>query len=297
MRKYKRLIILLSIFILLSSIYLYYRKNIAINAYKNENFDLTSIGHVASTIPKKQVTIKIGDVKLNTYTMFNTVRECLESLNIEVDENDKVSPSLFEIIDDNVEIEVTKVEIKKVTENINIPFKVITKINHNLDIGQQKIARNGKEGIKEVVKEITYENNIIVSENILNEKVILEPVNKIIEKGTKDYFISSRGTTYYKKSLTMVATAYDLSYESTGKKPGDKYYGITASGTKVRPGVVAVDPKIIPLGTEIFIQGYGFFVAEDTGGAIKGNRIDIFMEDRKKALEFGRKKVKVYILR
>ena len=95
----------------------------------------------------------------------------------------------------------------------------------------------------------------------------------------------------------MVASAYDLSYESTGKRPGDKYFGITASGTKARPGVVAVDPSVIPLGTRLYVEGYGFAVAEDTGGAIKGNRIDLFYENRKQALNYGMRKVKVYILK
>ena len=100
----------------------------------------------------------------------------------------------------------------------------------------------------------------------------------------------------------MTATAYDLSFESTGKLPGDKYYGITASGTKVRPGVVAVDPNVIPLGTKLYIQSldgskdYGFAIAEDTGGAIKGNRIDLFFENSQDVYRFGRRKVKVYIL-
>ncbi len=72
----------------------------------------------------------------------------------------------------------------------------------------------------------------------------------------------------------MTATAYDLSYESCGKRPGDKYYGITASGTKARVGAVAVDPRVIPLGTKLYVESldgtkdYGFCTAEDTGGGL-----------------------------
>ena len=99
------------------------------------------------------------------------------------------------------------------------------------------------------------------------------------------------------KVLTMNASAYDLSYASTGKNPGDKGYGITASGMKAGPGVVAVDPRVIPLGTKLYIEGYGNAIAGDTGGAIKGNRIDLFFSSNSEAMNFGRRTVKVTILK
>lgn len=88
----------------------------------------------------------------------------------------------------------------------------------------------------------------------------------------------------------MIATAYSRSEEEGTAD------GITASGTIVRPGVVAVDPDIIPLGTKIIIEGMGTYVAEDTGGAIKGNRLDIYYESRKEAFEFGVQSVNVFVL-
>jgi 3D (Asp-Asp-Asp) domain-containing protein len=94
----------------------------------------------------------------------------------------------------------------------------------------------------------------------------------------------------------MSATAYDSSFESCGKHEGDPYYGITASGMKVKPGIVAVDPRVIPLGTWLYVEGYGEALAADTGGAIKGNKIDLFYESPKTVKNFGRRKVKVYVL-
>lgn len=91
--------------------------------------------------------------------------------------------------------------------------------------------------------------------------------------------------------LKMIATAYSRSEEEGTAD------GITKSGTIVRPGVVAVDPEVIPLGTEIFIEGLGVFTAEDTGGDIKGNRLDIYFESREEAFEFGVQSVNVFILK
>jgi 3D (Asp-Asp-Asp) domain-containing protein len=93
------------------------------------------------------------------------------------------------------------------------------------------------------------------------------------------------------KPLKMIATAYSRSEEEGTAD------GITKSGTIVRPGVVAVDPSVIPLGTEIIIEGLGVFTAEDTGGDIKGNRLDIYFESREEAFEFGVQSVNVFILK
>ncbi len=112
----------------------------------------------------------------------------------------------------------------------------------------------------------------------------------------------SRGGFRFKSEMDMAATAYDLSYESCGKYPDHPEYGMTASGTKAQPGTVAVDPDVIPLGTNLYIAStdgspdYGFATALDTGSAIKGYRVDLFMEDNETAMNYGIRQVKVYIL-
>ena len=98
------------------------------------------------------------------------------------------------------------------------------------------------------------------------------------------------------RSLDMKITAYDLSYDSCEKNPDGPAYGITYSGEPVREGIVAVDPKVIPIHTRLYIDGYGIVEAKDVGGAIKGNRLDIFMWDGKRAQEWGVQIRKVYIL-
>lgn len=95
----------------------------------------------------------------------------------------------------------------------------------------------------------------------------------------------------YSKVLNMVATSYTNDPKENGG------YTTTYMGTNLRYGVVAVDPKVIPLGTKLYIEGYGYAVAEDIGGAIKGNRIDVCYTDKLEADKFGKKTVKVYILK
>lgn len=93
-------------------------------------------------------------------------------------------------------------------------------------------------------------------------------------------------------------TAYTAGPESTGKRPGDPSYGVTASGSFVQPGVtVAADPRVIPMGSKVYIENVGVRVVQDTGGAIKGNRIDVYIPNLSEARRFGVKRaVKVYLV-
>lgn len=100
------------------------------------------------------------------------------------------------------------------------------------------------------------------------------------------------------KVLTTTLTAYTAGYESTGKSPTDPDYGITSNGSVAKDGeTIAVDPNVIPIGSTVYIEGIGIRKAEDTGGAIKGARIDVFMNNLAQAISFGIKHdVKVYVL-
>lgn len=107
-----------------------------------------------------------------------------------------------------------------------------------------------------------------------------------------DYSNTEKG-----EAIVVRATAYDPSPEQNGG-----YGGITAMGTALRPGVIAVDPKVIPLGTKVYIEHmdgtpHGYCIAEDTGGAIKGNRIDILFMNNSDAIKFGVRDMRLYILK
>ncbi len=93
------------------------------------------------------------------------------------------------------------------------------------------------------------------------------------------------------------------SFADTGKRPGDSGFGITATGATVRKGIIAVDPRVIPLGTRVYVEvlgsaaDYGYAVAADVGGAIKGNKIDVYLTSTGAVNAWGVKKVKVYVLK
>ena len=110
-----------------------------------------------------------------------------------------------------------------------------------------------------------------------------------LERQRQQMVQTSRGDARYTAVMTMEATAY-LPTEGSAE-------GLTATGIEARYGIVAVDPDVIPLGTRLFIPGYGEALAADTGGAIQGNKIDLCMESYGEAIEFGRRTVTVYVLK
>lgn len=99
------------------------------------------------------------------------------------------------------------------------------------------------------------------------------------------------------EELNVTATAYTSGPESTGKRPGHPQYGFTFSGTKARKGyTIAVDPRRIPLGSKVYIHELNqSFIAEDTGSAIVGDRIDLYMEDVDQARSWGVRKVRIHV--
>lgn len=103
------------------------------------------------------------------------------------------------------------------------------------------------------------------------------------------------------ESVEVMATGYTAGIESTGKSSGHPQYGITYSGVKVRKSMVstiAADTRVFPLGTLLYIPGYGYGIVADTGSAIKGNKIDLFFLNKKEVFaNWGKKKVNVYVLK
>lgn len=232
----------------------------------------------------------------------DTVEEILKDKKIELGEKDYTYPKLDNKILENDTIKLFRFREETIIEETVLTHQSIVTKTRDLDVGTSKIVQEGKDGLKETHTHNIYVNDELIVSKVVKDEIIEEVKDHIVEKGIRDSINTSRGDTRYKKSITMNATAYDLSFQSTGKRPGDRYYGMTASGTMAAPGCVAVDPRVIPLGTKLYIQSldgskdYGFASAQDTGSAIKGNKIDLFYESHSVAMGFGRKNVKVYIL-
>ena len=157
----------------------------------------------------------------------------------------------------------------------------------NID-GKKEEAKTCKPTVGEAVESFGYVGNGYQTE--LAAETAVEAGMEIIVKTVpvKPVVQTERGAVQYDKCITMEASAY-LPSDGGGS-------GIIVTGVIACHGIVAVDPRVIPLGTKVFIPGYGIAVAADTGGAIKGQRIDLCMESYHDAIQFGRRDISVYVL-
>ena len=253
---------------------------------------------------KHEYEINNNGVVKTYITSCKTVEELLNALDIKVDDDDIVIPDIKEELKSEGKISIIKVETKLEEKEVEAPFRIIKQKNKNLNHNQSKILVQGVNGKNKVLSKNYYAGGKIIKEEIIHVETIVKAIDQIYEEGTKDVFINDRGDFVARKAIKMVATAYEAGFQSTGKRPGDKGYGITASGARAKRGTVAVDPRVIPLGTRLYIKSltkgvpdYGFAIAQDTGGAIKGNKIDLFMNTVWECMQFGRRPVMVYILK
>lgn len=182
-----------------------------------------------------------------------------------------------------------------VTGKEKIQYKIVTKKNPFVQKGWKIWLKEGKYGYKNgVSKKIYLFGKEIKSTTIYETEVIKKPSPAWLVKGTsnKQNPVTVPKESYAHYIYDMEATAYDPSPESNSLE----WAGITALGWRTRYGIAAVDPKVIALRSLIFVEGYGFAWAGDTGGDIKGKRIDLCYNTTKEAMRWGRRKTKVYVL-
>ncbi len=177
--------------------------------------------------------------------------------------------------------QTTQTEVKT-TET---PYTVKYVFNRDLAPGRVKKVTDGVTGKKIVTITKVLENGKVVDTRESVEEV--EKVDAVFHMGRQGFRFTDRGSFTRTKTMTVTSTAY-LPTDGSGT-------GRTATGRKAEYGIVAVDPKVIPLGTLLFVEGYGFALAADTGGAIKGNKIDVCMHSRKDCMNWGRRKVQIHI--
>jgi Uncharacterized protein conserved in bacteria len=250
-----------------------------------------------------KVSVAVDGKELNVQSSEDNVDKMLQAEGLGLQEFDKVSPSRDMALKDGLKVVVTRVQTKDIKETKPVDYTTTIKNDEEMEQGNKKVVQEGQPGEKETVTRIIYENGKEVSKKIISEIIKKQPVEKIVAMGTLKVYTPSRGDkVIYSDSLRMRATAYTADYASTGKSPGDSGFGVTASGSIAKRNSgsyssVAVDPRVIPLGTKLYIEGYGYGIAEDTGGAIIGNKIDLFFNSSSEVDNWGARWVNVYVVK
>ncbi|MFZ3373035.1 MAG: 3D domain-containing protein [Desulfitobacteriaceae bacterium] len=151
--------------------------------------------------------------------------------------------------------------------------------------GVSRVKENGIPGLqRQIIK--TSKTGTVINQEIIYRLDLQAPQTKVIERNSKP-IVGEK----FDLSKLAVAKTYQVeatAYTHTGE--------LTATGVPPRVGLIAVDPRVIPLGSRVYIEGYGYAIAADTGGDIKGNKVDIFLESERECVNWGRKPVELYLL-
>ena len=249
--------------------------------YISESLDTLLTPGMAIEIKKAfPIIIEADSRAVIEYATANTVANILVQAGIEMGELDRVMPQM-----DTKVVQPKRILVSRVVEQTEVVKEIIPRETvHNEDFtlyrGVTKVVEEGSDGEKELIYQVTLVDGQEEERVLLEETILAQSISREIAMGMRTVGSVSRSGT----SMTMVATAYT----HTGNR--------TFTGIWPHVGVVAVDPSVIPLGTRMYIVGYGYATAADTGGVIKGNKIDVFKDTRQEAINWGRRTVRVYIL-
>ncbi|RKD22811.1 hypothetical protein BEP19_11220 [Ammoniphilus oxalaticus] len=248
---------------------------------------------------KWQVEIlEAGQQKVVT-TNRKKVQAILADEQIVLGEFDRVHPSLSDEVSADGTIYITRVEKKIEEKEEQIPFNEVSRKDLLLAEGERKVIQEGQPGKALQQYEVVFENGVEKSRQLVGTKVIEPTQDRVVAIGAL-VTVSRGGASFTPRRVinNVTLTAYAAGAAHTGKDANHPAYAITASGKRAQEGrTVAVDPSVIPMGTWVYIEGIGYRRAEDTGGAVKGNKIDVYFENDQQARNFGMRRSKaVYVI-
>jgi uncharacterized protein YabE (DUF348 family)/3D (Asp-Asp-Asp) domain-containing protein len=274
------------------------------------------------------VKINVDGKALSFTSSAANVGDMLKAQGITISQYDKVSPSVTTQLKSGMEVSITRVTTSDITAVSPVAFETVTKNDSTLKTGTTKVVQNGLQGEKTTVTRVFYENGKETSRTVVSETVTKQPVQKIVAAGTaatasttasaststttatataassttvasaastSSVTDSRGGSISYSKALTVMATAYSEE-ESSNTWGLQTATGVDAVRDPNSWSTIAVDPSVIPLGTKVYVEGYGYAIAQDTGSAIIGKHIDCFFYTVADMNAWGTRTVNVYIL-
>jgi len=226
----------------------------------------------------RQITIVDGDHATTCQTFAKTVAAALKEQNIALASTDELNVPLAAPVSDGEKIQIEHIQKQVSVQHEEIPFQTVRRQSASLYKGQTRIVTHGVKGKKDITSRTVLVDGMVVAHSV-SQQVVKRPVAKVIEVGTqlRPIHLASRSFS------PLTGNTEQVRVEVTAYAAG----GGTATGARAVPGIAAVDPAVIPYGSHILIPGFGTVVAEDTGGAIQGNHIDICLANRAQATQWG----------
>ncbi len=240
-------------------------------------------------------SVRVDGHEIRTRTRQRTVADALAELGIVLGAADIVEPSLSAELKSDLTVSITRVSERIEVEQSAVPYPIVWVPDDELEIDQRRVDVAGQEGLTKRRFRVVYHDGQLVSRTLEDEWVAQEPITRVIAYGRKIVLHTLEtpdGPITYWRKIRMLATSYSPS--TAGVSLDDGYFGRTRLGWRLRKGIVAVDPSLIKLGSKVYVPGYGIADAADTGGLIRGRRIDLGFEDHN--LEWWYRWVDVYLL-
>jgi resuscitation-promoting factor RpfB len=242
------------------------------------------------------VTVVIAGESMQIDVIGTTVADALVAAGLDPGRGITVTPPLDAPLHPGMVIETTDVFMRAIEEEYPVPFEVVTENDPKLPQGSRSIKQRGKDGIGVRIYRVLVSGGVEGARSLIEDRVISGPTPEIVAVGTK----RSSGQIPARTRAASAQPPADgerLAVTATGYSSADPGVGSrTATGARAAYGIIAVDPSIIPLGTKVYVPGYGNAIAADTGGAIRGNKIDLCFDSRAEALAWGRRSVTITIL-
>ncbi len=249
----------------------------------------------------KRISLTVDGITNDIYSCEPTLKNALLENGIILNEHDEIEPSLETFVTDGMTVRIYRVEIYEEKVSTPIPRAELVKRRTDKPVNYSVVLSEGSDGSSTITYQVITRDGEEVSRRATSRVIDAQPVERIIEQGTGGSFSSASTSAPAdlagKRMIICTATAYTDNTTCNGP-----YVGKTATGRKPQYGVIAVDPKVIPLNSNLYVEStdgtwvYGNCVAGDTGGAIKGNKIDLFFNTYEECIQFGRRQAKVYIL-
>ncbi|MEW6663264.1 MAG: 3D domain-containing protein [Bacillota bacterium] len=245
-------------------------------------------GRVISVLKAIPVTIVDGEKEYTIKIPLPTEKEALRAAGIRLGPDDFVKISCLTGPEGpGLIMEVNRIRRAPLVERKELSFTTEYKPVDYLSAGTRRIVQEGHPGIEEVTWQVTYVNQKEVAREVLSSAIFKHPQNRVMAYGSP----SPQNIAY--RGQPPAEFRYELILEATGyTHTGNP----TFTGIYPYRGIMAVDPEVIPLGTLMWVEGYGYARAADTGGVIKGNIIDLFFDTKEEALKWGRRQVKVFVV-
>ncbi|MGN1414640.1 MAG: 3D domain-containing protein [Anaerovoracaceae bacterium] len=231
------------------------------------------------------VTIEADGGETTVTILPMTVEEALAEAEITYDDNDIIEPSLQTRLKKGSQITVKRVTVAEESRIVEVDYQTVEQADSSIAIGDVQVTQKGRKGKIRETFSITYVDGEETERELVKSETLKKKRNKIISYGTKISSGKPSGLQYQRKIENVRAVSYYFRGNPSGS------YGLPCTY-----GTVAVDPKVIPLGSKLYIEGYGYAIANDVGSAIKGKTVDLYMERFEQCMLWGARWTTVYII-